>query len=834
MFNKSFWAMKQDLEHGHGIGFSLFGGQGVASGDKQAILDFNSALEKGVKPAKAWATTMSNASMSAQNMTRDALRAKGSLKDLANGLQTTSVQAKAASVGLKALSVAGNMLLSMGISLAIQGLISLFDYLIHYQEKASEKAQEVAEKSAELAKQTISYAQALEELKAQLDSGEKSTTELTSAFKEQLKAMGYTGTEIDNLIEKYGGLAGAINQATLEALENAKIDANTSKADAGTSLEKAYSDEQNIWNSNDDLFSSGFDSKGLSNESYNKIKDILDKHGKSGVNGYSEFVYGAKSKSAEDIYEYYKGLLEAKKIIEKEANDTGNNELLNSAYYNDLKNATENLKEAAETYGDAVSTYNQAVAQENLAKYLQTHDINSQETFDSYIDSIKNSEEYSESYKQVLIDVANNAFPQFSAAAKDASNSVNKIDDSRTKMISSINDMSEGFEELDKIYSSIKDDDPFDFKLLDDDNFKETFGKLDSYASFIEQITSNSDDIDACQSAFNKLVSEWIASVGILDNVTTENEKLTASMLKQMGIANADELAHYGLEKAKAREYVQSKDNINITEDNINSLINEANSAGITTNAYLELTAKEILFNNNDISTSSKCEQILAIANAAGIASASLSALNSEIANVAGQKIGSGARTKYAQSKGVEVISEKNRTDGKKNGNLYVVGGKQFDNFTEAMQYAEAYNTMQSISSAFSQYTIPTYTGGSKSNSSSSSTKDTKETFDWIETALSRIQRTITNLGKTVSATWKSWTDRNSALKSQISSVTQEINLQANAANKYLSLANSVGLGEGYKSLVRNGTLDISTITDENTINAIKQYQEWYRTCHVA
>ena len=64
MFNKSFWAMKQDLAHGHGIGFSIFGGQGTVSSDKQAILNLNEALKQGTPPAKAWATTMSNASIS--------------------------------------------------------------------------------------------------------------------------------------------------------------------------------------------------------------------------------------------------------------------------------------------------------------------------------------------------------------------------------------------------------------------------------------------------------------------------------------------------------------------------------------------------------------------------------------------------------------------------------------------------------------------------------------------------------------------------------------------------------------------------------------------------
>lgn len=161
-------------------------------------------------------------------------------------------------------------------------------------------------------------------------------------------------------------------------------------------------------------------------------------------------------------------------------------------------------------------------------------------------------------------------------------------------------------------------------------------------------------------------------------------------------------------------------------------------------------------------------------------------------------------------------------------------GGKGLQNLGTSLS-----NLGNSLSTYSNNIDISDYFGGNGGGLGSSgsttnkggsggSSKDTKETFDWIEIAISRLQRTITNLGKTVSATWKSWTDRNSALKSQISAVTQEINLQANAANKYLSLANSVGLGEGYKSLVRNGTLDISTITDENTINAIKQYQEFY------
>lgn len=114
--------------------------------------------------------------------------------------------------------------------------------------------------------------------------------------------------------------------------------------------------------------------------------------------------------------------------------------------------------------------------------------------------------------------------------------------------------------------------------------------------------------------------------------------------------------------------------------------------------------------------------------------------------------------------------------------------------------------------------------GSGLSSSSSSSSK----IFDWIETKISRIQREITNLGKKVSATYLTWTTRNDALLSELSRVNEEILAQKDAYETYLSLANSVGLSEPYKSLVQSGGLRIDTITDENLREKIELYQEYY------
>lgn len=106
--------------------------------------------------------------------------------------------------------------------------------------------------------------------------------------------------------------------------------------------------------------------------------------------------------------------------------------------------------------------------------------------------------------------------------------------------------------------------------------------------------------------------------------------------------------------------------------------------------------------------------------------------------------------------------------------------------------------------------------------------EQTAETFNWVETAISRVQRVIQNLGNIVSATWRNWTQRNSALKSEITEVRKEISLQQSAYETYMQKAESVGLSDHYKNLVKNGGLSIESIADDTLKEQIKEYQEWW------
>lgn len=131
MFNKSFLAMREDLKNGQGIGFSIFGGHGVTSKDKQAILNFNEALKRGDDYGTAWATTMSNCSYAAREQAQQCYKANGDLVELANGLEVTTLSAKATTLGLKALSMVGNMvayaLIAKGAEMLMNGISEMND-----------------------------------------------------------------------------------------------------------------------------------------------------------------------------------------------------------------------------------------------------------------------------------------------------------------------------------------------------------------------------------------------------------------------------------------------------------------------------------------------------------------------------------------------------------------------------------------------------------------------------------------------------------------------------------------------------------------------------------
>lgn len=115
----------------------------------------------------------------------------------------------------------------------------------------------------------------------------------------------------------------------------------------------------------------------------------------------------------------------------------------------------------------------------------------------------------------------------------------------------------------------------------------------------------------------------------------------------------------------------------------------------------------------------------------------------------------------------------------------------------------------------------------SKSKSKSSSKSTDLDTVDWIEIAISRLEKAVDAFELTANNTYETLQARLKATSGEISTITKEISVQEQAYKRYIKQADSVGLSSALKKKVQDGTIDISKY-DEKTQKFISDYKKWY------
>lgn len=387
---------------------------------------------------------------------------------------------------------------------------------------------------------------------------------------------------------------------------------------------------------------------------------------------------------------------------------------------------------------------------------------------------------------------------------------------SKSEMISKINGLSEGFESLDKIMNSIKDKDkPFDFALLDDKKFTETFSGLgEAYTNFIEKVSNSPKDINACQSAFNDLTTDWLNSTGIIEGLSDETAQLTIDMLSNMGIANAEEVVTEALSAKHAALAAEKYYNANASETLKNATVgeyvqflNEANGAEVSKTALAQLELSKLAVNNAKIDTSSDIDQVIALANAAGSSAAALLELQ--------------------RAKSILSNIESNSLD------MNVTGNN--------MLQAYAKNVIDKIENgAFdfkfeklnpSEFKTAIYNGGPKTNSPGSnkdkSDKDNSTDFDWMERKIKVIDDQVDKLKNKIELL-VGYKAKNATTNTAMDLMIDKMNILQQMHDRYMQQANSLGLAQEYIDKIQNGAIDYQTIDDKKLSEKIKDYQTLY------
>ncbi|MDE7476332.1 MAG: hypothetical protein K2M91_00015 [Lachnospiraceae bacterium] len=105
--------------------------------------------------------------------------------------------------------------------------------------------------------------------------------------------------------------------------------------------------------------------------------------------------------------------------------------------------------------------------------------------------------------------------------------------------------------------------------------------------------------------------------------------------------------------------------------------------------------------------------------------------------------------------------------------------------------------------------------------------KETEKTFDWIATLLERISTKVSKLTNKIDKFYN-WQKKNLMINRTVTANNDQITHEQNAYQVYMRKAKSVKLSSSYIKKIQNGTLNIETIKDEQLIDKIEKYQEWY------
>lgn len=125
--------------------------------------------------------------------------------------------------------------------------------------------------------------------------------------------------------------------------------------------------------------------------------------------------------------------------------------------------------------------------------------------------------------------------------------------------------------------------------------------------------------------------------------------------------------------------------------------------------------------------------------------------------------------------------------------------------------------------------------GGSGDSGGSDDTSTDEETFDWVEVAIDSLEQELNRLDEAIDDVYDNWETRNQGVSDKISKLTDEINLQTQAAARYEAEAAKYNdIGEEYIQKIKEGTLDIETLEVETSdddsdtlIEKIQNYQTW-------
>ena len=413
------------------------------------VRQFNNLLAQGKSVAEAESIALRGCSETTLNVARSANGAAVSEEILSASLKGVATSSKLAAVGMKALSIAGNMLTGLAISFLLDGIITLFDNIVNGADNAKES----------LAQFTSSFSDSIDKL----DEENKSVNELVNRYVTLVATTDDLSTVKDdlntiqdNLIDKYGNEAKSLDLlngkmsenikkikewkkekaeselyqesditdpddedrklsiAEAYALAQKKLKEGSSFGSNGGRVGQAYVPDTLFgeYNSNADINKVGSRDYGDWGD-YKEVAEILKKYNNVGMSGYDDdtlYFAGTMQERIDTMQKVYDELSEKWANISKDDN--------RNKWLADLQKEIATTTEEYDKLSNAVDKYNEI--QKTLENYNTSEEFSkafdeAQKATESYshavetknIDDVDRLYDLTQQYKDKLIDLAN-------------------------------------------------------------------------------------------------------------------------------------------------------------------------------------------------------------------------------------------------------------------------------------------------------------------------------------------------------------------------------------------------------------------------------------------
>lgn len=299
----------------------------------------------------------------------------------------------------------------------VTGVISLVNGLIQKSKQAAEEARQSMTEAADAANdRRNTLADLVAEYKELATAGDFDSSARETAKRIQEDITNLVGAQADNLDLVNGKLDEEIGKLNDIRLQNAYDSRNT--------LDTKFRDAVSRYNKGLDSSAPATNSFGII-KYYQEIADILTLIGYENEDlenfmGAIDLDAALDGKNAQEVLDIYKEIQNV--LLNTDVSfDWGvfgsSQDILNA-----LQQQIDYYQGIIDEYYSAQKNYLENEAIIEVGEYLKTTDIDTQEAFDGYVQGIRDSTEYSEAYKQVLLDLINNTFPQFSGVMQQATN----------------------------------------------------------------------------------------------------------------------------------------------------------------------------------------------------------------------------------------------------------------------------------------------------------------------------------------------------------------------------------------------------------------------------